>query len=270
LISLSKPPAIEVRGLSSGYGGAPVLHGITLTVQPGETLGLVGPNGAGKTTLLNSILRLVVPAAGTVSLFGEAHEAPASRAQLAYLPERFQPPGHLTGQDFVRLSLAFHRLPPDPAATAALARALDLDPLALARPIRGYAKGMAQKLGLLAALLTNRPLLLLDEPMSGLEPKARLRLKRQLAAERGHGRTILMSSPIPADHDELCDRVALLHEGVLRYLGAPADLKQRWRAATLESACLAEIEARARACERRLSAASCAQPPSPSGATKSR
>jgi ABC-2 type transport system ATP-binding protein len=242
LISLPTPPAIEIRGLCAGYGGAPVLHGVTLTVEPGETLGLLGLSGAGKTTLLKSILRLLTPAAGSVRLFGHSHAEPGSRAQLAYLPERFQPPGHLTGHDFVRLSLAFHRLPGDPAASAALAEALDLDPLALARPIRGYAKGMAQKLGLLATLLTDRPLLLLDEPMSGLEPKARLRLKRQLAEERGRGRTILMSSPIPADHDGLCDRIAVLRQGVLGYVGAPADLKERRRAATLESAFLAEIE----------------------------
>ena len=245
MTELPTPPAIEIRGLRAGYDGAPVLHGVTLTVQPGETLGIVGLTGAGKTTVLKSILRLVMPAAGSVRLYDEPHEAPGSRARLAYLPERFQPPGHLTGEDFVRLSLAFHRLPPDPAATATLAEALDLDPLALARPIRGYAKGLAQKLGLLATLLTDRPLLLLDEPMSGLEPTARLRLKRQLAAERGRGRTILMSSPIAADHDGLCDRIAVLHQGVLGYVGPPAELRQRRRAATLESAFLAEIEARA-------------------------
>ena len=188
---------------------------------------------------------LILRAYVTVGVLGMAHHHASARGRVAYLPERFQPPGHLTGEDFVRLSLAFHRLPPDPAATATLAEALDLDPLALARPIRGYAKGLAQKLGLLATLLTDRPLLLLDEPMSGLEPKARLRLKRQLAAERGRGRTILMSSPIAADHDGLCDRIAVLHHGVLGYVGPPAELRQRRRAATLESAFLAEIETRA-------------------------
>jgi len=242
LISLPRPAAIEIHGLCTRYGRSEVLHGVTLTVQAGETLGLIGLNGAGKTTLLKSILMLAAPAAGSVRLFGAAHEAPASRARLAYLPERFQPPGHLTGHDFLRLSLAFHCLKANAAAAAALAAELDLDPLALRRPVRSYSKGMAQKLGLLATLLTDRPLLILDEPMSGLDPKARRLLKRQLAACRERGRTIFMSSPILADHDELCDRVAVLHRGVLGFVGAPAALKQRWHAATLESAFLAEIE----------------------------
>jgi ABC-2 type transport system ATP-binding protein len=242
LISLPQPPAIAIEGLCARYGRTQVLHGITLTVQPGETLGLMGLNGAGKTTLLKSILMLVTPFAGTVRLFGEAHEAPSSRARLAYLPERFQPPGHLTGQDFVRLSLAFYQLKASRNATALLAEELDLDPLALTRPIRNYSKGMAQKLGLLATLLTDRPLLVLDEPMSGLDPKARIRLKRQLGAYRARGRTIFMSSHILADHDELCDRVAVLHQGRLGYVGSPAGLKESQGAPTLETAFLAAIE----------------------------
>ena len=114
--------------------------------------------------------------------------------------------------------------------------------MALTRPIRGYSKGMVQKLGLLATLLTDRPLLILDEPMSGLDPKARIRLKQQLADYRSRGRTIFMSSHILADHDELCDRVAVLHQGRLGYVGSPAGLKERQGAATLETAFLAEIE----------------------------
>ncbi len=237
------PPAVEIRGLAAGYGRTPVLHDITLTLRQGETLGLIGLNGAGKTTLLKSILMLVAPAAGSVHLFGLPHEAPGSRAHLAYLPERFQPPGHLSGHDFVRLSLAFYQLPDDPALAAARAAALDLEPAALARPIRSYSKGMAQKLGLLATLLTERPLLILDEPMSGLDPKARIGLKRELAAARARGQTILMSSHELADQDELCDQVALLHQGRLGYVGAPGELKRRAQAATLETAFLAAIEA---------------------------
>jgi ABC-2 type transport system ATP-binding protein len=237
------PPAIDIQGLAARYGRTPVLHDITLTLRQGETLGLIGLNGAGKTTLLKAILMLMAPAAGSVRLFGEPHEAPGSRARLAYLPERFQPPGHLTGHDFVRLSLAFYQLPVDTAVTAARAAALDLEPAALSRPIRSYSKGMAQKLGLLATLLTERPLLILDEAMSGLDPKARIGLKRELAAGRTRGQTILMSSHDLADQDELCDRVAVLHQGRLGLVGAPADLKQRAQAPTLETAFLAAIEA---------------------------
>lgn len=234
--------AIEVMGLCTRYGRTEVLRDIDLTVRAGETLGLIGLNGAGKTTLLKSILMLATPDRGTVKLFDEPHHLPSSRSRLAYLPERFQPPGHLAGLDFVRLTLAFYCRRVRRAAVSAAAEDLDLDPGALNRPIRTYSKGMAQKLGLLATVLTDLPLLILDEPMSGLDPKARHLLKRQLSDYRSRGRTIFLSSHILADHDELCDRVAVLHRGRLGYVGSPADLKARRRAATLETAFLAEIE----------------------------
>lgn len=234
--------AIEIAGLCARYGRDEVLKDIALQVHEGEILGLMGLNGAGKTTLLKAILMLVVPAAGTVLLFGQPHDQPSSRSRLAYLPERFQPPSHLCGHDFVRLSLAFHRERVSRAVSCALAEELGLDPAALRRPIRGYAKGMAQKLGVLVTLLTARPLLILDEPMSGLDPKARSLLKRQLAAARARGRTILMSSHVLADHDELCDRVAVIHQGQLGYVGSPAGLKESEGAPTLEMAFLAAIE----------------------------
>jgi ABC-2 type transport system ATP-binding protein len=239
-MSMSDP--IEVAGLCSRYGRTDVLTDITLNVRQGEILGLIGLNGAGKSTLLKSILMLVVPTAGSVHLFGEPHERPSSRAQLAYLPEKFQPPSHLPGLDFVRLSLAFYRRRVRRAVVCNLAEELDLDPAALRRPIRSYSKGMAQKLGILATLLTDRPLLILDEPMSGLDPKARILLKRQLGGAHTRGRTIFMSSHILADHDELCDRVAVLHEGRLGYVGSPAGLKESQGAPTLETAFLAAIE----------------------------
>jgi ABC-2 type transport system ATP-binding protein len=239
---MSMPDAIAIAGLCSRYGRTDVLEDITLSVHQGEILGLIGLNGAGKSTLLKSILMLVVPAAGSVHLFGHAHDQPSSRARLAYLPEKFQPPSHLSGHDFVRLSLAFYRHRVRRAGVCGLAEELDLDPAALRRPIRSYSKGMAQKLGILATLLTDRSLLILDEPMSGLDPKARILLKRQLVAARAHGRTIFMSSHILADHDELCDRVAVLHRGRLGYVGSPAGLKESQGAPTLETAFLAAIE----------------------------
>jgi ABC-2 type transport system ATP-binding protein len=235
-------PAIDVDRLRTRYGAKSVLEDISLTVCRGEIFGLLGLNGAGKTSLLKSILMLAAPDAGAVRLFGEPHHLASARSRLAYLPERFQPPGHLGGRDFVRLTLAFYGRRAKRGQTAALAEQLELDPGELRRPIRDYAKGTAQKLGLLAMLLTDLPLLVLDEPMSGLDPKARLLVKRHLAAYRARGRTILLSSHIPADHDQLCDRIAIVHRGRLCYVGAPSELQARHRAPTLESAFLAAIE----------------------------
>jgi ABC-2 type transport system ATP-binding protein len=243
-MTLRTPNPIDVQNLSARYGRVPVLDDITLTVRPGETLGVVGLAGAGKTTLLKSILMQMAPTAGQVHLFGVPHRLPQSRARLAYLPERFQPPGHLFGHDFLRLTLAFYRRHADRDVARWLADRLDLDPAALDRPVRDYSESMAQKLGLLAALMTDLPLLILDEPMSGLDPEGRLRLKQQLAARRARGHSILSSWHILADHDELfCDRVAVLHRGRLVWIGPPAELKARQGEPTLEAAFLAEIDA---------------------------
>jgi ABC-2 type transport system ATP-binding protein len=241
-VSGSAAPAIEVDRLHTGYGGSCVLQDIALTVCRDEIFGLLGHEGAGKTSLLRSILMLAGPQAGTVRVFGEPHQGASARSRIAYLPERFQPPGHLCGHDFVRLTLAFYGCRARRAQTAALAEQLELEPSGLRRPIRDYSKGMAQKLGLLALLLTDLPLLLLDEPMSGLDPKARVLVKRHLAAYRARGRTILLSSHIPTDHDQLCDRIAILHRGRLGYVGPPGELRARQRAPTLESAFVAAIE----------------------------
>jgi ABC-2 type transport system ATP-binding protein len=233
---------VEIEGLRVYPAGRAVLDDITLTVRVGEIFGLLGLRGAGKTSLLGAILMLIEPAAGTVRLFGEAHDRPGARSRLAYLPERFQPPGHLSGYEFVRLTLALHGSRMRRARIAAMAEELELDPSALARPIRSYAKGTAQKLGLLAMLATDLPLLLLDEPMSGLDPRARILVKRHLAAYRGRGRTILLASSMPADHERLCDRIAILHCGRLIDVGASEELQARFAAPTLGSALLAAVE----------------------------
>jgi ABC-2 type transport system ATP-binding protein len=240
-------PAIELDRLCVRHGAAPVLEDITLTVRPDEIFGLLGVQGAGKTSLLRSILLLATPCAGTVHLFGEPRDEASARSRLAYLPERFQPPGHLSGRDFVKLTLAFYGCAAKRARIAARAEQLELDPHMLERPIRDYRKGMVQKLALLALFLTDLPLLVLDEPMSGLDPKARALVKRQLVAERARGRTILLSAPIPADHDGLCDRIAILHQGRLSYVGTPGELRARTGAPTLASAFLAVTRGAARA-----------------------
>jgi ABC-2 type transport system ATP-binding protein len=230
---------VEIEGLRTHCAEAADLEDITLTVRAGEIFGLLGLRGAGKTSLLKAVLRLIEPVAGTVRLFGEAHVRPSARSRLAYLPERFQPPTHLSGRDFVRLTLAFHGCRARRTQIAARAAQLELDPAALELPIQSYSKSMVQKLGLLALFLTDLPCLVLDEPMNGLDPKARVMLKRQLAADRARGRTILLSARIPADHDQLCDRIAILHHGRLAYVGTREDLCARSGAPTLESAFLA-------------------------------
>jgi ABC-2 type transport system ATP-binding protein len=231
-------PALRLVALRKDYGTTPVLAGVSFDVRAGELFGLIGVNGAGKTTLLKCLLDLCDVDQGSVEIFGVPHRRTAARARLAYLPERFNPPFYLTGRDFLRYMAELHRAPYDADAVVRILDALDLDPAALAKPVRSYSKGMTQKLGLAACLLSGKELQILDEPASGLDPKARALLKRELAALRDAGRTVFFSSHALADVEQLCDRVAVLHGGELRFTGSVVELKQAFGGMDLEQAFL--------------------------------
>ncbi len=233
---------LEINGLSVAHGAKAVFEGLSLHVAPGEIFGLIGVNGAGKTSLMKAALRLLEPEDGDVRFFGISSKAPESRRHVAYLPENFRPPPAMKGAQFLRLVLGFHNLGFERQCADSLASAMDLDPAVLDRRIAALSKGMAQKLGLLAAFLTRCPLLILDEPMSGLDPRGRIMLKQQMQAYRAKGNAIFLSSHILTDLEELCDRIAVLHAGVLRFSGAPAALCQQQASASLEQAFLALID----------------------------
>ncbi len=232
---------LSLKDVAIGYGKAAVARNITLSLARGELLALVALNGQGKTTLLKTILDLMPVLAGEIALFGRRHSDPNSRRHLVFLPEQFHPSPHLTGWEALSFGQAAYGRRLDRDAARALAERMDLDPGALPRRVTTYSKGMGQKLGLIGALLTETPLLILDEPMSGLDPRARARLKDCLTDCRAMGRTVLFSSHILADVDQLCDRIAVLHGGALRYLGPPAGLRSA-PDQTLEDAFLARIE----------------------------
>lgn len=234
---------LDITDLRAGYGRGDVLKGVSLALRPGEVFGLVGLNGTGKTTLIRTILDLNPVTAGSVRLFGRRHDEPAARRALLYLPERYQPSPQLTGWEHLRLSRQWSGARLDHAAARAMAEALAFDPDALDRRVRTYSKGMGQKLGLIAALLAAEPLLILDEPMSGLDPRARVRLKDRIRAARDEGRTVFFSSHILADIEEICDRIGVLHQGRLLFAGAPADFVAAHGGVPLERAFLAAIDA---------------------------
>ena len=235
------PHALDIRQLAKHYGKLRVLHPITLTIARGECFGLVGMNGAGKTTLIKCLLDFCDIDAGHIHILGVPHTETRARRPLAFLPESFLPPHALTGRDFVQYMLALRELPYSEDATRALCAALDLDAQALERQARSYSKGMTQKLGLAACFLSQAELFVLDEPMSGLDPKARALLKRQLATLKQAGKTVFFSSHVLADVEEICDRMAILHEGKLAFTGTPAECRETYQASTLEAAYLAAI-----------------------------
>jgi ABC-2 type transport system ATP-binding protein len=233
--------AVSFSRVSKVFSGVLALDEVSVEVPRGALFGLVGVNGAGKTTLLKCLLDFCRPDHGHVAIFGVSSRLTPSRSDLAFLPERFSPPYYLTGRDFLRYMAELHRSVYDETAVTRTFARLDLDVRAFDRPARTYSKGMTQKLGLAACLLSGKSLHILDEPTSGLDPKARALLKRELLALRSSGRTVFFTSHALADVEEICDSMAVLHTGRVRFLGTPAALLAQYGGATLEQSFLACI-----------------------------
>ena len=230
--------ALHFRNVTKRYPRQLALSDLNLSVHAGEFFGLVGVNGAGKTTLIKSLLDFCDIDSGSVEIFGIDHRQSQARARLAYLPERFLPPYYLTGRDFLQFMARLHRVAMDEAQMMQMLATLDLDVSALAKPVRDYSKGMAQKLGLAACFLSGKDLLVLDEPMSGLDPKARALLKTYLQQLRAQGKTLFFSTHMLHDVEALCDRIAILHGGNVRFVGSPQECCAQFGAENLEQAYL--------------------------------
>ena len=241
--------AIGINGVSAGYGGGNVIENISFDVRTGETFGLIGLNGVGKTTLIKIILGLMEASQGSVALFGKETLEAESKAMIAYLPEKFEPPFFLSGMEFVKFSLELYGRKFKEEAVLAAADRVSLSRDALHRRVNTYSKGMRQKIGLIGIWLTECPLLILDEPMTGLDPRARVLVKDEIAACRNRGMTVFLSSHILADMDEICDRIGVIHDRALRFLGTPAELKTKAQKDSLERAFLKIIEGSTRVYE---------------------
>jgi len=235
------PDAIKIDRVTANYGRGNVIDNISFDVKKGETFGLIGLNGVGKTTLIKIILGLMEAAGGSVSLFGTALDD-ENKAMIAYLPEKFEPPFFLTGLEFVKFSLDLYKRPFREADVLAAADRVSLSREALRRRVNTYSKGMRQKIGLMGTWLTGCPLLILDEPMSGLDPRARVLVKDEIVACRNRGMTVFLSTHILSDMDELCDRIGVIHDQSLRFLGTPAELREKTKNDSLERAFLKIIE----------------------------
>ncbi len=227
---------IECKKLTKSYGSKLVLNDIDLSVNQGEFFGLVGMNGGGKSTMIKCMLDLVAIDSGEIELFGESHRQVSSRKNVAYLPDRFSPPPHLKGKDFVHYMLELQGRDCSDEQINNVLDALELDKTSMQSSVSNLSKGMTQKLGLAACLLSDKELLILDEPMSGLDPKARVLFKEELNNKKQQGSSVFFSSHVLADVDELADRIAVLHGGELKYIGSTEGLKEKYKADTLEEA----------------------------------
>ncbi|MCV6639601.1 ABC transporter ATP-binding protein [Candidatus Albibeggiatoa sp. nov. NOAA] len=229
---------LQLQQISKKYAKQHVLKNISLSVQQGEFLALIGVNGAGKTTLIKTILDFEEADTGQITIFEQSHLKPQSRQTLAFLPEQFKPPIFLTGLQFLKYIAKLHQIPIKLDDIKKLCSQLDLDSEVLHKPIKKYSKGMNQKLGLVSCFFTQKPLLILDEPMSGLDPKARAYFKHYLQNLKQQQQTVFFTTHLLFDIQTLCDRMAILHDGELRFIGTPQQCCAQYQTDDLEQAYL--------------------------------
>lgn len=232
---------LKISEISKTFAQAPVLDKITFDVVQNEIFGFIGLNGVGKTTLIKIIFDLLDQDEGEVEIFGVSRALPEARRKLCYLPEKFQPSAHFKGEEFVKFVLDFYGKKFDEKKAREICQSLDLNFSVLKQKVGKYSKGMTQKLGLLAVFLSEADLIILDEPMSGLDPKARIALKRELLAYKKSGKTVFFSSHILSDIDEICDSIAVLNNAKIVYNGNPQGFKDKHKTDNLDKAFLKEI-----------------------------
>ena len=224
-------PALAIAGLEKSFRSPltlkrkPVLRGLDLAVGEGEVFGFLGANGAGKTTTIRCLIGLARPSAGTVRLFGVDPRTPAVRRRIGYLPENPVFPEHLTPVEVLDLagSLAGLSGPHRRRRIAELTATLKIEGYART-PLRKLSKGMVQRVGIAQAIVHEPELLILDEPMSGLDPLGRRDVRDLINDLRARGRTIFFSTHIVPDVEAICDRVGILNRGRLVAVGRIEEL----------------------------------------------
>jgi len=218
---------IEAVGLAKRFGQRLALAGLDLAAAEGDVLGLIGPNGAGKTTTIRILTTLLVPDAGRATVAGcdVVQDAERLRGRIGYMPERFGLYDELTVGEYLEVFARVYGFD-RPARRRQVEAVLDLTDLRAKRDdsCDGLSKGVRQRLFLAKTLLHDPRVLLLDEPASGLDPQARIDLRALLAALRDQGKTILISSHILSELERICNRVAVIEGGRVRFAGAIDDV----------------------------------------------
>lgn len=224
-------PAIAIEGLEKhyrrGWRSPPVaaLAGVSLTVEAGEAFGFIGANGAGKTTTIKILMGLIQASKGSAHLFGTSVSLPGARLGLGYVPENPYLYDYLTPLEVLLMGLRLHCVQVDAPERHCLAW---LERLGLAhaarKTIRSFSKGMTQRVAIAQALCINPRLLILDEPLSGLDPIGRRDVVDILSEYKRSGGALFLTSHVLHDVERLADRFGLIHEGVLRAVRSPAEL----------------------------------------------
>ena len=216
---------VAVSNLQRRYGKLNALDGVSLQVEPGTLFGLLGQNGAGKTTLIKVLLGLVAPTSGSATLLGQPVGRPDNRREVGYLPEDHRLPEYHTGPSLLDFYGALQGVPraQRKARIPYLLELLGLKGREKLR-VRGYSKGMKQRLGLAQALLHQPKVLFLDEPTDGVDPVGRKEIRELLLEEKRQGVTVFINSHLLGEVEQLCDRVAILRKGQLVLQGTVDEL----------------------------------------------
>lgn len=204
----------------------PAVQGLSLRVASGEAFGCIGPNGAGKSTTIKMLLDLIRPDSGSITINGLPSQDEASRAKVGYLPENPYLYDFLTAHEYLKYS---GRLSGLSASIIAERSSLLLEKLKLGqaenRCISGYSKGMQQRTAIAASLIHDPDLVVLDEPMSGLDPLGRKLVYDLIAELKQQGKTVFISSHVLTDIERLCDRVGIVVQGRLCHEGLVSDFE---------------------------------------------
>ena len=221
---LAQEPAIVIERLQKSYGTVQAVKGISLRVQRGEIFGFLGPNGAGKTTTIRCMLDVIRPSAGTIRVLGwdAQRDALSMHQHIGYLPGDVRLPGQMTGARVI--DYFAHLQGREPVLLKDLVARFDVE---MKRPLKGYSKGMRQKIGIVLAFMCDPEVLILDEPSSGLDPLVQKTFNEFLLEEQARGKTIFMSSHILSEVEKVCHRVAVIRQGELVTVEAIEALRQK-------------------------------------------
>lgn len=232
--------AVTFAGVCKRLGTREILRDISFSTMPGESVAVIGLNGAGKTTLLRALLGFIQIDQGKIELFGIDAQTPIARENVAFLPERLILGPDLSGWRSLQMLLGIRSIKPQRDRCEQDLLALGFPIEQLDAPAKTYSKGMAQKIGLAAAMNSQAKLAVLDEPMSGLDPKARRAMNASLIHWRQAGRGLIFTAHSFAGLDLLCDQIAIINQGGLAFFGSPALLLQQFATSNPDGAAAGE------------------------------
>ncbi len=252
---MSAEAVIQIRNLSKIYRDfwgrkkVKALNSLSLEVNKGEVFGLLGPNGSGKTTTMKLLLGLLFPTEGEISILGKAATDVSKNERIGYLPEESYLYRFLNANETLDFYGRLFDMTPQvrKQRTEELIEMVGLQN-ARRRQLKEYSKGMTRRIGLAQALINDPDLVLLDEPTSGLDPQGSRDMKDLIVRLKAQGKTVVMSSHLLADVQDVCDRIAILYGGELKELGRVDELLQernvtQMQTSSMSDACVEEVKA---------------------------